>query len=83
MKKLLDRLDYIAPGMEETGRLHGEGSLEGTMKAMTEHFRTHTSPAYLFNAEETKTSQDDEVLMEAQEVMDHKTYGHQFPEKIE
>lgn len=29
MKELLDRLDYTVPGMEEAGRLYGEGNLEG------------------------------------------------------
>ena len=83
MKELLDRLDYTVPGMEEAGRLYGEGNLEGAMKAVAEHFRTRTSPAYLFDAEEMKTFQDDEILAEAQEVMDHKIYGHQFPGEIE
>lgn len=49
------------------------------MEAVVEHFRTRTAPAYLFTVDDMKNFQDEKVLEEAEEVMNHKIYGYQFP----
>ena len=56
---------------------------EQCMDLVVEHFRTRKSPTYLFTREDMKEFQDDHILDEAQEVLDHKIYGYQFPGDID
>ena len=81
--ELLDRLDYQVPGLERAGQLYEKKDYEGCMEAVVEHFRTRTAPAYLFTVDDMKNFQDEKVLEEAEEVMNHKIYGHQFPGEIQ
>lgn len=81
--ELLERLDYRVPGLKRAGELYEKQDYEGSMDAVIKHFRTRTSPRYLFAAEDMKKFQDDGILAEAAEVMDHKIYGWQFPGEID
>lgn len=83
MAELLDRLDFGVPGLERAGELYEKGDLEGCMDAVVEHFRTRKGPKYLFDVEDMKGFEDDEILSEAEEVMNHKIYGYEFPGEIE
>lgn len=81
--ELLDRLDYTIPGMEAAGRLYHDKKYEECMAATAEHFRTRTSPGYLFTAEDLKQLDDPLTLTEAGEVMEHRIYGHHFEGEID
>ncbi len=83
MTELLDRLDYQVPGLLKAGELYRDKDYEGCMDAVVEHFRTRTAPVYLFERSEMEKFNDPEVLREAEEVMNHKIYGHEFPGEIE
>ncbi|MCD8222812.1 MAG: heparinase II/III family protein [Clostridiales bacterium] len=83
MRELLDRFDYRTAGMEEAGELYEKQDYEGCMEAVVKHFRTRTTPVYLFTVDDMKSFQDSEVLSEAEDVMNHKIYGHSFPGEIE
>lgn len=83
LTELLDRLDYQVPGLERAGQLYEKKDYEGCMEAVVEHFRTRTAPDYLFTVDDMKEFQDEKVLEEAEEVMNHKIYGHQFPGEIQ
>lgn len=83
IKELLDRLDFQAAGMEEAAKRYAEKDEEGCLKAVAEHFRTRTSPVYLFQKADMEGFSDPQILEEAQEVMDHKIYGHSFAGEID
>ena len=83
MMELLNRLDYTVPGLLKAGELYEKGDLEGARDAVAEHFRTRKGPRYLFDAEDMKGFEDSQILGEAEEVMNHKIYGYQFPGEIE
>jgi len=83
LTELLDRLDYSIVGMEEAGARYRENNYVACMEAVAEHFRTRTSPEYLFTAEQMKHFKDEQILADAKEVMDHKIYGHQFTGEID
>lgn len=83
MTELLNRLDYSVPGLEEAGKLYEQRNYDGCMDAVVQHFRTRTAPVYLFTKEDMEGFRDDQIISEAQEVMNHKIYGYQFPGEIE
>lgn len=83
MKELLDRLDYTVSGLEKAGKLYEIGDFDGCMEAVVEHFRTRTTPTYLFDVGEMTGLKDDQILEEAEEVINHKIYGWQFPGEIQ
>lgn len=83
MMELLDRLDYGVSGLLRAGKLYESKDYESCMDAVVEHFRTRKAPRYLFTVEDMKEFQDEEVLNEAGEVLEHKIYGHKFPGKID
>lgn len=83
MIKLLNRFDYNVQGLEEAGKMFENQEYEQCMDLVVEHFRTRKSPIYLFTREDMKEFQDDHILDEAQEVLDHKIYGYQFPGDID
>lgn len=81
--KLLERLDFTAPGMKEAGTAYKAGDSVGAMEAVARHFRTRTSPQYLFDADQAKQLHDPQILRDAEEVLDHTIYGYHFPGEIE
>lgn len=83
MKELLDRLNYGVAGLEEAGRLYDEKNYEACMDEVVKHFRTRTSPQYLFTKEQMEQLEDSQILDDAKEVLDHVIYGYQFPGDID
>ena len=53
------------------------------MDAVIEHFRTRTTPKYLFTAKEMEQCKVDGILEDAQETLDHYIYGHKFDGEID
>lgn len=83
IQELLNRLDYQYPGLERAGELFDKKDYEGCMDEVVQHFRTRKEPAYLFTREDMEAFRDDQILQEAQDVMEHKIYGYQFPGDID
>lgn len=80
---LLGRLNYSLPGLKEAGKLYREKQYQACMDLVVTHFRTRTSPEYLFRAKEAEANTDHKLIEDAEEVMHHKIYGYQFPGDID
>jgi len=52
MAELLERINYDLPGLEKAKMCYAQGDADGAMDAVIEHFRTRTTPKYLFTAKE-------------------------------
>ena len=52
------------------------GKLSG--KEILKHFSERRKPVYLFDASEAAQIKDDQILSDAQKVMDHDIFGHKF-----
>ena len=83
MIELLDRIKFSVSGLEKAKKLYEMKDYEACMDAVVEHFRSRTAPNYLFQASKMESFYDDEVIKEADEVMNHLIYGHQFPGEID
>ena len=83
MEDLLARINYDYPGLEQAKTLYENGDAEGAMDAVIAHFRTRTSPKYLFTAKELEACKVDGLLEDAQETLDHYIYGHKFDGEID
>ena len=62
MEDLLARINYDYPGLEQAKTLYENGDAEGAMDAVIAHFRTRTSPKYLFTAKELEACKVDGLL---------------------
>ena len=49
-----------------------------TVHEIVEHFRTRKEPVYLFNKEEADFINDQSIIDDAEKVMNHYVFGHQF-----
>lgn len=49
-----------------------------TVHEIVEHFRTRKGPVYLFNKEEADFINDQSIIDDAEKVMNHYVFGHQF-----
>lgn len=78
LEELLNRLDYSVSGLEKAGELFQKKDMEGCLDAVIAHFRTRQAPVYLFSEKDLKDFRDDEILKEAEDVMQHRIYGHDF-----
>ncbi len=83
MRELLDRLNYNTEGLQTAGLLYKEEKYEECMEAVVRHFRTRTSPEYLFTVDQMKQLQDEQLIEEAEAVMRHEIYGHSFEGEID
>ena len=52
MTELLERINYDLPGLKKAKMCYAQGDADGAMDAVIEHFRTRTTPKYLFTAKE-------------------------------
>ena len=83
MTELLEKINYDLPGLEKAKVCYTQGNAEGAMDAVIEHFRTRTTPKYLFTAKEMEQCKVDGILEDAQETLDHYIYGHKFDGEID
>lgn len=81
--RLLERVDWSAPGLEEAGRKYHEGREDEALEALAEHFRTRTTPRYLFTRADMEKLDDPGTLEEAEATLRHFIYGYQFPGEID
>lgn len=82
-QRVLSLLDFSIPGLEESGKLHKQGDIDGAFSLAVKHFRTRKDPSYLFEAKEAATLKDDLILAEAEKVMQHDIFGHKFEGEID
>ena len=83
MTELLERINYDLPGLKKAKMCYAQGDADGAMDAVIEHFRTRTTPKYLFTAKEMEQCKVDGILEDAQETLDHYIYGHKFDGEID
>lgn len=76
------RLDWEYPALKDARALYGQGKLEEAVHLVVDHFRTRTSPVYLFEKKDVR-SDDPRVMVEAEETMRHYIFGHQFDGPID
>lgn len=56
---------------------------DDALAQIVHHFRTRTSPHYLFTAQDCKALQDEGIFQEARAVLDHRIFGHDFAGPID
>ena len=83
MTELLERINYDLPGLKKAKMCYAQGDADGAMDAVIEHFRTRTTPKYLFTAKEMEQCKVNGILEDAQETLDHYIYGHKFDGEID
>ena len=62
---LISLCDFSHPALKEAGALLEAGDREGCARRVIEHFRTRTSPAYLFTAEDLRKNPDPHLIEDA------------------
>ncbi|HIS13865.1 MAG TPA: alginate lyase family protein [Candidatus Ornithospirochaeta stercorigallinarum] len=67
-KRLLEIIDFDYEPLEGRKTVH----------EIVEHFRTRKGPVYLFNKEEADFINDQSIIDDAEKVMNHYVFGHQF-----
>ena len=82
-EKLLGRIDFSKPGLEEAKQCFEKDDLEGCLDAVVRYFRERQSPCYLFSFEDLKKCKDPLVAEEAENTMRHFIYGYQFEGDID
>lgn len=80
---LLERLDFSAPGMEAAAAKMKEGDGAAAIDTVIEHFRTRTSPHYLFEEWEIDRTWNEEIIAEADKICAHEILGIQLGEVID
>ncbi|MGN1018932.1 MAG: heparinase II/III family protein, partial [Aristaeellaceae bacterium] len=80
---LLERINLDYPGLEQARALAQSGQADAAADAVIRHFRTRTSPRYLFTIDDMRRLRDDQILRDAQDVLDHTLYGHHFGGEID
>lgn len=65
MTELLERINYDLPGLKKAKMCYAQGDADGAMDAVIEHFRTRTTPKYLFTAKEMEQCKVDGLLEDA------------------
>lgn len=80
---LLAKLDFSVEGLHAVGELAKEGRLDEAFLLVMEHFRSKRTPKYLFEASQAGKLKDDHILADAEAVMNHFIFGHQFEGDID
>ncbi len=83
LSKLLNRINFNTPGLEKAEESFVMNDYDTCMDEVIAHFRSRTSPQYLFSADQMKQLKDEEILKEAGKVMEHDIYGYHFPGEID
>ncbi len=82
-EKLLNVIDWTHPALQTARTLWEQGRKEECADEIVRHFRTRQNPRYLFTFDDLKALRDDHILEDAQDVLDRKIYGYQFPGEID
>ncbi len=69
--RVLEIVDFSYPGLEAAEN-------DNPLHAIAEHFRTRTTPVYLFDKDTASFVCDDSILEDADKTMKHYIFGYQF-----
>ena len=69
-EKLIELLDKNNPDLALMGEITGE--------KLVEYYRNRKNPVYLFSIEDAEKLKDDEIIDDAEKVMEHDIFGHKF-----
>ncbi len=78
IQTLIERIDLNNPALAAALERKEAGDPVGCVDALIEHFRTRTSPNYLFTRDDMARFDDPQIINDAEETMRHYIYGHQF-----
>ncbi|MBR1686143.1 MAG: alginate lyase family protein [Clostridia bacterium] len=82
-ESLISLTDFTHPALAEAKALLDAGDREGSARKVIEHFRTRTSPAYLYDVQVLRENTDTHLIEDAEEVMGHTLYGYTFPGEVD
>ena len=68
--KLIELLDMENPAIKAMGEVTGD--------KLVSYFRDRKNPVYLFSISDAEKLKDDEILADAEKVMNHDIFGHKF-----
>ncbi|MGN0906272.1 MAG: heparinase II/III family protein [Bullifex sp.] len=69
-EKLIPLLDTGNPSLKALGELTGE--------KLVSYYRDRKNPVYLFSIHDAEKLEDDEIIADAEKVMNHDIFGHKF-----
>ena len=69
-EKLIELLDMENPALKAIGDINGEKLLH--------YFRERKAPNYLFSIDDAEELRDDQIIEDAQKVLDHDIFGYKF-----
>ncbi|MBN1640981.1 MAG: alginate lyase family protein [Anaerolineae bacterium] len=75
-RTLFARLDFTHPGLAGARARLEMGDEAGALRAVVDHFRTRTSPRYLFDEHAIAAFDDRDVIREADLICEHVLYGY-------
>ncbi len=75
--------DWTHPALAGAKAQLDQGDPEGSARAVIEHFRTRTTPRYLFGVDDLRNNTDPHLIEDAEEVMQHTLYGYTFPGEVD
>ncbi|NLA97699.1 MAG: hypothetical protein GX836_05775 [Spirochaetales bacterium] len=78
-QRLLSLIDCHNPSLGDLDC----GNEDQALDRIVNHFRTRKGPHYLFTARDCETLKDEHILQEAQKVLDHHLFGHDFAGPID
>lgn len=81
IEKLLNRIDLNHPKLTLAKEKFDKNDLDGCLDEIINHFSTRNTPIYLFEKEDMKKLKDDQILGEAEDVLNLNLFGHQFEGK--
>ncbi|MBN1579557.1 MAG: alginate lyase family protein [Anaerolineae bacterium] len=76
IKTLFSRLDFTHPALAEARLRLAAGDEPGALRVVIDHFRTRTSPTYLFDESDIAAFDDKEVIQEADQICQHVIFGY-------
>lgn len=83
MDQLISLMDFSHPALARAKALLDQGQKDACAEELVRHFRTRENPKYLFSMDDLRRNTDAHLLEDAQEVLDRKIYGYQFPGEID
>lgn len=83
IEKLLNRIDLNHPKLTLAKEKFDKNDLDGCLDEIINHFSTRNTPIYLFEKEDMKKLKDDQILGEAEDVLNLNLFGHQFEGEID
>ena len=81
--EILTRINLDCPGLGKARELARQGREDEAFDAVIAHMRTRTTPRYLFTIDDLRRLADDQILADAQQVLDRTIYGYHFDGEID